>query len=87
MASKIRNGVVRLVIMRPEVVEFEFSGNEKLLYAIAEGYVTQKYPEQIPSAYEDGPVGDFYQVKLMEASVRDSVPEGVDLSDLIAPGL
>lgn len=73
--------------MRPEVVEFEFSGDEKLLYTIAEGYIKQKFPEAIPSAYEDGPVGDFYTVKLMEASVKVADPEGVDLSELIAPGL
>lgn len=86
MGNKIYNGTVRLVVMRPEVVEFEFSGNEKLLQSVSENYIQQRFPEQIPSAYEDGPVGDFYMVKLMETFVKE--PEvGVDLNDMIAPGM
>ena len=83
MESKIRNGTVRMVVTVPQVVEFEFSGTDKLLTAICEHMIENKFPETVDSAQ----AGEFYTAKLLETSVRDPDPDGVDLNDMIAPGL
>ena len=71
MGSKIRNGLVRLVIMVPQVVEFEFSGNDKLLKSISEHMIETKFPDKIQSATGE----EFYTAKLMESHVAEPEPE------------
>jgi hypothetical protein len=72
-----------MVVTVPQVVEFEFSGTDKLLTAICEHMIENKFPEMVDSAQ----AGEFYVAKLLETSVKESDPEEIDLNDLIAPGL
>lgn len=81
MTNRIRNGTVRLVVMVPQVVEFEFSGSDKLLKSISDNMVETKFPNRIQSATGE----EFYTAKLMEIHVSER--ELADLEEMIAPGL
>lgn len=84
MASKrTHNGKVRLVLMRPVAIEFEFSGDEKLLNDVSRHMIETKYPERVESG---GEAGEFYTAKLMEATISPSDPEP-SLEEMIAPGI
>lgn len=83
MANKIINGTVRLVVMVPETIEFEFSGNTNLLQSISEHMIERKFPDLVTSAWSD----DLYAAKLLESSVKEPDPEEIDLDEYIAPGI
>lgn len=83
MENNIRNGTVRMIVTVPQVVEFEFSGTDKLLTAICEHMIENKFPETVDSAQ----AGEFYAAKLLETSVKEPDPEEIDLDEFIAPGI
>jgi hypothetical protein len=74
-----------MIVMRPEVVEFEFSGDERLLVSIAQNFVQEKFPGGVSSGYEDGVIDDYYSAKLMEVKVYEA-PED-PLEEIVAPGI
>ena len=70
--------------MRPEVLEFEYSGTKSFLKIVTDETIRNRFPERVKSGYEDGVIDGHYEAKLMEIKLTE--PED-PMEDMIAPGI